>query len=62
MQVLVMNNKSKYYHVICSKCAERIRQGRQYVLDPERSSGTAHGKGVPLIYHKVCYEQLKGKK
>ena len=61
MQVLVMHKKSKYYHALCSKCGQRIRQGRQYVLDPEHSSGTAHGKGVPLVYHKVCYEELRMK-
>jgi hypothetical protein len=62
MQVLIMNNKSKYYHATCGKCGQRIRQGRHYVLDPERSSGTAHDKGVPLVYHNACYEQLKGQR
>jgi hypothetical protein len=62
MQVLVMNKKSKYYHALCGRCGQRIRQGRQYVLDQERGSGVAHGKAVPLVYHKVCYEQLKEKK
>ena len=59
MQFLVMNTKSKYYHAPCAGCGQRIRQGRQYILDPERNSGTAHGKGVPLVYHRVCYERIK---
>ncbi len=58
MQILVMTKKSKYFAVPCSKCGSRIRQGRQYVLDPERHSGMAHGKPVPLVYHKVCYQQM----
>ena len=54
MQILVMKHTSKYYHAVCGKCGQRIRQGRQYILDPECNSGTAHGKPVPLVASKIC--------